>query len=358
MFNFFSLKSRISEKMPMPKSPTRKIKPSPPRSKEREMSNFRDNQNERDCDRISDSETSDLEFSDFDKNDFYNTSSRRPVSGGGREDLLTSDTKRSSSDARGRAINKRVALDAQKEGFDPDQKRIAYVKPKRLGTNLPPSAAPQVLPSSSRGAAAEDAFRGRSGVSDKKHRMNIGAPQAPSPRSRQEDVANNSSYFSSQKREHLLDEDDDVAAFGDEPSSAAAYGRAPSGVGSSKYPDLINKMLALCYNEKDFIKDTCAGRLRTQYQKVFSSYKDKMTSRDRAIVSSGIDYIYNFSRINSIPKENAEWLISIHEIPISHIVSYTSKDVLKTIAKQYNLPCSNKKAEEIVANLREVLEKN
>lgn len=124
------------------------------------------------------------------------------------------------------------------------------------------------------------------------------------------------------------------------------------------YPELINKMLVLCVNEKDFIKGTCASRIRTHYQKVFQTYKDKMEPRDRAIINSGLNYIYNFNRSNSIPKENAVWLISINDIPISHIVSYTSKNILKEIAKEYGISCSNKKAEELIANIREAVEKN
>jgi hypothetical protein len=124
------------------------------------------------------------------------------------------------------------------------------------------------------------------------------------------------------------------------------------------YPDLINKMLVLCVNEKDYIKGTCAGRIKSHYQKVFQTYKDKMEPRDRAIINSGLNYIYNFNRSNSIPKENAIWLISINDIPISHIVSYTSKNTLKEIAKDYGISCSNKKAEELIANIREAVEKN
>lgn len=126
----------------------------------------------------------------------------------------------------------------------------------------------------------------------------------------------------------------------------------------TSYPDLINKMLVLCVNEKDFIKGTCAGRIKSHYQRVFQTYKDKMEPRDRAIINSGLNYIYNFNRSNSIPKENTVWLISINDIPISHIVSYTSKNVLKEIAKDYGISCSNKKAEELVANIREAVEKN
>lgn len=124
------------------------------------------------------------------------------------------------------------------------------------------------------------------------------------------------------------------------------------------YPELINKMLVLCVNEKDFIKGTCAGRIKSHYQKVFQTYKDKMEPRDRAIINSGLNYIYNFNRSNSIPKENAVWLISINDIPISHIVSYTNKNILKEIAKDYGISCSNKKAEELIANIREAVEKN
>lgn len=127
---------------------------------------------------------------------------------------------------------------------------------------------------------------------------------------------------------------------------------------NASYPDLINKMLVLCVNEKDFIKGTCAGRIKSHYQKVFQTYKDKMEPRDRAIVNSGLNYIYNFNRSNSIPKENAIWLISIHDIPVSHIVSYTSKNTLKEIAKEYGISCSNKKSEDLVVNIREAIEKN
>ena len=126
----------------------------------------------------------------------------------------------------------------------------------------------------------------------------------------------------------------------------------------TSYPDLINKMLVLCVNEKDFIKGTCAGRIKSHYQRVFQTYKDKMEPRDRAIINSGLNYIYNFNRSNSIPKENALWLISINDIPISHIMSYTSKNILKEIAKDYGISCSNKKAEELIANIREAVEKN
>lgn len=126
----------------------------------------------------------------------------------------------------------------------------------------------------------------------------------------------------------------------------------------TSYPDLINKMLVLCVNEKDFIKGTCAGRVKSHYQKVFQTYKDKMEPRDKAIINSGLNYIYIFNRSNSIPKENAVWLISINDIPISHIVSYTSKNILKEIAKEYGISCSNKKAEELVVNIREAIEKN
>jgi len=127
---------------------------------------------------------------------------------------------------------------------------------------------------------------------------------------------------------------------------------------SSSYPDLIRTMLNLCMKDTEEIKFTLAGRRRTYYKNVFTNYKEKMSAKDRSIVSSGLVYIYDFSRVNSIPKNNAEWLIGIHEIPISHIVSYTNKDILKQLAKQYSIPCSNKKAEEIVTALRDVMEKN
>jgi hypothetical protein len=126
----------------------------------------------------------------------------------------------------------------------------------------------------------------------------------------------------------------------------------------SSYPDLIVKMLNLSVKETDEIKGELAGRIRAFYKKVFSNYKDKMNPRDRSIINSGLNYIYDFRRIHSISEDEAEWLIGIHDIPVSHIISYTNKKILKQIAKKYNIPCSNKKSEEIVNVLREVMEKN
>jgi hypothetical protein len=39
-------------------------------------------------------------------------------------------------------------------------------------------------------------------------------------------------------------------------------------------------------------------------------------------------------------------------------VSYTNKNTLKEIAKDYGISCSNKKAEDLVVNIREAIEKN
>jgi len=122
-------------------------------------------------------------------------------------------------------------------------------------------------------------------------------------------------------------------------------------------PELIKKMLELCKQDTDKIKCALAGRLRAFYRTVFQKHKEKLSARDRAIISSGLVYIYDFSRMNSIPKENAEWLIGIHEIPVSHIISYTNKEILKQIAKEYGISCSNKKAEDLVVDLREATEK-
>jgi hypothetical protein len=126
----------------------------------------------------------------------------------------------------------------------------------------------------------------------------------------------------------------------------------------SVYPDLIFKMLNLCVKETNEIKGELAGRIRAFYKKVFLNYKDKMNLRDSSIINSGLNYIYDYSRIHPISQDEAEWVIGIHDIPISHIVSYTSKNILKQIAKKYNVPCSNKKSEEIVIVLREVMERN
>jgi hypothetical protein len=173
-------------------------------------------------------------------------------------------------------------------------------------------------------------------------------------------------YNEEQPENFLYDEDDlyvDESRFTELLNGSQArnpnnfqYGEQKSK--KESYPDLINKMLVLCVNEKDFIKGTCPGRIKSHYQKVFQQFKDKMEPRDKAIINSGLNYIYNFNRTNSIPKENAIWLISIKEIPISHIVSYTSKNTLKEIAKEYGISCSNKKAEDLVVTIRAAIEKN
>lgn len=362
--------------MPIPKSPTRKIKSTSL------YSNKRDNQNERACNtgsvlrsgaaikreafdgnkfKTSGLEDDDRETVDLEESDFYETSSRRAED----EGLSMSQTMFQSGRA-GRASSGgslRSGGASKRQLFDPElearRERRSVVQNKYETDN----EHVDMVVASPRSEAAVG-FKNTKTPKSKKKQATCQEEQFDDDKAssvfRRDPLpktaaggASGRGGLASQKRGYLSDEDD-----GSEYIQESSAVLSNQNAGSSKYPDLINKMMTLCYNERDFIKDTCAGRLRTQYQKMFMSYKDKMTPRDRAIISSGIDYIYNFSRINSIPKENAEWLISIHEIPISHIVSYTSKDVLKNMAKQYGIPCSNKKAEEIVAILREVLEKN
>ncbi len=98
------------------------------------------------------------------------------------------------------------------------------------------------------------------------------------------------------------------------------------------------------------------NRNRQRYKNIFDSYKDNLSPQDYSIVKSALFYLYEFSRVNSIDKDTALWMIGIYDIPTSQIVSYTSKEVLRSIAKERGLSYSNKKAEELVENIRGVID--
>jgi hypothetical protein len=121
-----------------------------------------------------------------------------------------------------------------------------------------------------------------------------------------------------------------------------------------RHPEMIRELLALCLKDVNDVKSALKNRERQKYKNVFENYKSKLSEREYSIIRGGLDYLYTHSRINSIDKDKAVWMMGIFEIPTSHIVSYTSKEVLQSIAKDHGLPV-NKNAKDLVENVRKML---
>lgn len=122
------------------------------------------------------------------------------------------------------------------------------------------------------------------------------------------------------------------------------------------YPALIRELLSICVGEASDVRGAFKNRNRQKYKNIFDSYKDKLSQRDYSIVKGALFYLYDFSRVNSIDKDIALWMLGIYEIPTSQIISYTSKEVLKSIAKDHGLSSSNKKTEDLVESIRGVID--
>lgn len=122
------------------------------------------------------------------------------------------------------------------------------------------------------------------------------------------------------------------------------------------YPPLIRELLNICVGEANDVKIALKQRNRQKYKKIFESYKDNLSDRDRSIIKGALYYLYDFSRVVSIDKENTLWMIGIFEIPTSQIISYTSKEILKSIAKDHGLSYSTKKASDLVDSIRNVID--
>lgn len=122
------------------------------------------------------------------------------------------------------------------------------------------------------------------------------------------------------------------------------------------YPTLISELLSICVGEASDVKGAFKNRNRQKYTNIFNSYKDKLSQRDYSIIKSALFYLYKFSRVNSIDENTALWMLGIYEIPTSQIISYTSKEVLKSIAKNHGLSYSKKKAEDLVESIRGVID--
>jgi hypothetical protein len=123
---------------------------------------------------------------------------------------------------------------------------------------------------------------------------------------------------------------------------------------TDRHPSMIRELLTLCLKEVNEIKSALKNRERQKYKNVFENYKSKLSEKEYSIIRGGLDYLYTHSRINSIDKDKAVWMMGIFEIPTSHIISYTSKEILQSIAKDHGLPV-NKNAKDLVENIRKML---
>lgn len=124
-------------------------------------------------------------------------------------------------------------------------------------------------------------------------------------------------------------------------------------VPSKLYPSAIQTIIDVCLNED--IKTILKGRTRSEYLKIFEAYKANLTQKDYSIIQGGLIFMYTYSRVNSIDETYAKWMIGIFEIPKSHIVSYTSKKILESIAKSVGVSSSGK-AEDLVERIRTVID--
>ncbi len=123
-----------------------------------------------------------------------------------------------------------------------------------------------------------------------------------------------------------------------------------------QYPSAIRELLNICTGELYEVKSAFKNRNRQKYVKIFECYKKNLSERDYSIVKGALYYVYEFSRTKSIDLDTALWMIGIHEIPTSQIVSYTSKDILKNIARNHGLSFSNKNSEELIEEIRGVVD--
>lgn len=134
------------------------------------------------------------------------------------------------------------------------------------------------------------------------------------------------------------------------------YNNGESIVHKQRYPEAISNLIEICLSEAYKVREAFKGRNRQNYIRIFQAYKDKLNERDYSIIRGATGYLYDYSRINSIDENTALWMLGIHEIPASQIVSYTSKAILEKIAKNHGLLYSGKKAETLIQNIRSVLD--
>jgi hypothetical protein len=124
------------------------------------------------------------------------------------------------------------------------------------------------------------------------------------------------------------------------------------------YPATINKLISICLLEAEDVRKELKGKIRHQYLKIFENYRNKLSKRDESIIKGALKYLYENSRVKSITEEEAEWMIGIYEIPVSQILSYTSKSVLESLAKKKALPYSGKKSDTLVSIIRDLTDES
>jgi len=157
----------------------------------------------------------------------------------------------------------------------------------------------------------------------------------------------------------LADSEDASVAKSDETDPVTE--RTDNNVGGKKqyqYPSTINKLISICLLEVEDVKKELKGKNRQQYLKIFESYRINLSKRDESIITGALVYLYDNSRVKSIDEETAKWMIGIYEIPVSQILSYTSKSVLEKIAKNKGLPYSGKKADFLISAIRSLTDQS
>jgi hypothetical protein len=153
-----------------------------------------------------------------------------------------------------------------------------------------------------------------------------------------------------------LEETLDVDDFKEEETPVKVPSPSPSPssyVPSKTYPPAIQSIIDVCLKED--IKTLLKGRIRGDYLKIFDAYKSNLAPRDYSIIQGGLIFLYTYSRVNSIDETYAKWMIGIFEIPKSHIVTYTSKKILESIAKSVGVSATGK-AEDLVERIRTVID--
>jgi hypothetical protein len=97
------------------------------------------------------------------------------------------------------------------------------------------------------------------------------------------------------------------------------------------------------------------GKTRAKYLKILEKYEEDLSQKDIYIYKNALVYLNNHSKIKPVEHDIFMKLLSIYEIPISHLISYTNKQYLIDICKKKGLTYSNKKLDVILFNIRTIM---
>jgi hypothetical protein len=114
----------------------------------------------------------------------------------------------------------------------------------------------------------------------------------------------------------------------------------------------MTELIKTCKKDIGAIKVAFKGRGRQEALNLFNEYIEAFSPRERLIIKSATVYLYENNRYKPVDYLTAEMLISVGEIPTSHIVHYTSRAVLESIAKNIQLEHNGRTVEELVVNIR------